>query len=41
MDSSGLSPLADLDSSSGGSDSANVSLQGFNQSPGLYLNQNG
>uniref|UniRef100_A0AAG5DP66 Homeobox domain-containing protein n=1 Tax=Anopheles atroparvus TaxID=41427 RepID=A0AAG5DP66_ANOAO len=37
MDTSGLSPLADLDSSSGGSDG----VGGFNHSQAIYMNQNG
>ncbi|KFB51205.1 hypothetical protein ZHAS_00019469 [Anopheles sinensis] len=36
MDTSGLSPLADLDSSSGGSDG----VGGFNHNQALYMNQN-
>lgn len=41
MDTSGLSPLADLDSNSGGSDGVNSSLNHFGSNQNLYMPQNG
>lgn len=48
MDSSGLSPLADLDSSSGGSEGTNHTISGYLPTPvthphhqGLYVNGTG
>ncbi|XP_001654439.2 homeobox protein six1b isoform X1 [Aedes aegypti] len=41
MDTSGLSPLADLDSNSTGSDGVSQSLNSFGTHQSLYLSQNG
>ncbi|XP_062559842.1 homeobox protein six1b [Armigeres subalbatus] len=41
MDTSGLSPLADLDSNSTGSDGVSQSLNSFGTNQSLYLSQNG
>jgi hypothetical protein len=39
--SSGLSPIGDLDSSSGGSDNTNTTIPGFYANQGIYGNNVG